>query len=97
MFFSGCLAVPSVVASGGFSSPSIYLVQVLFRNEVECRASGSSTCAHLYVGVGGHPHPLNLHFQTVVTCADTANGEGKPNEANHEQGGTERAYKVCRP
>jgi hypothetical protein len=51
------LAVPSVVASGGFSEASIYLVQVLFRNEVECRASGSSTCAHLYVGVDGHPHP----------------------------------------
>ena len=57
MSFSRCLAVLSVVASGGFSSPSIYLVQVLFRNEVECRASGSSTCAHLYVGVDDDPHP----------------------------------------
>jgi len=41
MFFSRCLAVPSVAASGGFSSPSVHLAQVLFRNEVECRASGS--------------------------------------------------------
>ena len=50
MFFSRCLAVPSVVASGGFSSPSVHLAQVLFRNEVECRASGSSACTHLHLG-----------------------------------------------
>jgi len=48
MFFSRCLAVPSVAASGGFSSPSVHLARVLFRNEVECRASGSSACAYLH-------------------------------------------------
>ena len=41
MSFSRRLEVPSVEASGGFSSPSVHLAQVLFRNEVECRASGS--------------------------------------------------------
>ena len=58
MFFSRCLAVPSVVASGGFSSPSVYLAQVLFRNEVECRASGSSACTYLHRGRQRHPPPL---------------------------------------
>jgi len=57
MSFSRCLAVPSVAASGGFSSPSVYLAQVLFRNEVECRASGTSTYASLHLGVGASPHP----------------------------------------
>jgi hypothetical protein len=49
------LVVPSVAASGGFSSPSVYLAQVLFRNEVECRASGSSTCAYLHLGAPVSP------------------------------------------
>jgi len=57
MSFSRCLAVPSVAASGGFSSPSVYLAQVLFRNEVECRASGTSTYAYLHLGVDTSPHP----------------------------------------
>lgn len=56
MSFSRCLAVPSVAASGGFSSPSVYLAQVVFRNEVECRASGTSTYAYLHLGVDISPH-----------------------------------------
>jgi hypothetical protein len=51
MSFSRCLAVPSVAASGGFSSPSVYLAQVLFRNEVECRATGFPAYAYLHLGV----------------------------------------------
>ena len=57
MSFSRCLAVPSVAASGGFSSLSVYLVQMLFRNDVECRTSGSSACTYLHLGVRTSPHP----------------------------------------
>ena len=52
MSFSRRLAVPSVEASGGFSSPSVHLAQMPFQNEVECRASGSSACAYLHLGAG---------------------------------------------
>ena len=57
MSFSRCLAASSVAASGGFSSPSVYLAQVLFRNEVECRATGSPACAYLHLGAPVSPHP----------------------------------------
>ena len=57
MFFSRCLAVPSVAASGGFSSPSVHLAQVLFRNEVECRASGSPTARIYTEDVRDTHHP----------------------------------------
>ena len=63
MSFSRCLAVPSVAASGGFSSPSVYLAQVPFRNEVECRASGTSTGAYLHLGAPMSPPP------PVVECS----------------------------
>ena len=57
MFFSRCLAVPSVAASGGFSSPSVHLAQVLFRNEVECRASGSPAARIYTEDVRDTHHP----------------------------------------
>ena len=65
MFFSRCLAVPSVAASGGFSSPSVYLAQVLFRNEVECRASGSSACAYLHLGA---PSRIECGLRAKIPC-----------------------------
>jgi hypothetical protein len=49
--------VPSVAASGGFSSPSVHLAQVLFQNEVGCRTSGSSACAYLHLGLLASPTP----------------------------------------
>ena len=66
MSFSRCLAVSSVAASGGFSSPSVYLAQVLFRNEIECRASGTSTCAYLNRGADTSPHlPLGVGLSRI--------------------------------
>ena len=38
MFFSRCLAVSSVAASGDSSSLSVHLVQVIFRNRAGFRA-----------------------------------------------------------
>ena len=58
MSFSRRLAVPSVEASGGFSSPSVHLAQVLFRNEVECRASGSPAARIYTEGVRDTHRPL---------------------------------------
>ena len=51
MSFSRCLAASSVEASGGLSLPSVHLVQVLFRNDLVCRASGSPACACLNLGL----------------------------------------------
>ena len=45
MFFSRCLAVSSVVASGGFASPSARLELALFRNRAECSGLVESICA----------------------------------------------------
>ena len=73
MSFSRCLAVPSVAASGGFSSPSVHLAQVLFRNEVECRASGSPACAYLHLGAPKSPPPpcgVRVTPQSRVMQAD---------------------------
>ena len=79
MSFSRCLAVPSVAASGGFSSPSVYLAQVLFRNEVECRTSGSSACAYLHLGAPMSPPPLrggvtDWGYEELCGCADIPAG-----------------------
>ena len=74
MSFSRCLAVPSVAASGGFSSPSVYLAQVVFRNEVECRASGTSTCAYLHLGAPMSPRPLSGWGSTGLPDIRSGNG-----------------------
>ena len=56
---SACLTCgyAGLVASGGFSSPSVHLAQVLFRNEVECRASGSPAARIYTEDVRDTHHP----------------------------------------
>ena len=66
MSFSRCWAVLSVAASGGSSSLSVYLAQVLFRDEVGYRTSGSSACAYLHLGLLASPTPpYGVDFEEI--------------------------------
>ena len=81
MSFSRCLAVPSVAASGGFSLPSVYLARVLFRNEIECRATESPACAYLHLG--GVPHVLKLWEPRLLRGPVSQAGAGKSRLSAH--------------